>query len=45
MIAATIVPLAAGDEALAIALASMLALIVGLMTVGAGRGGETRVRR
>lgn len=36
MIAATILPLAAGDEAQAIALAGMLALLVGLVTVGAG---------
>ena len=36
MIAATIVPLAAGSEEMAIALAGMLALLVGLVTVGAG---------
>jgi high affinity sulfate transporter 1 len=36
MIAATILPLAAGDEAQAIALAGMLALMVGLITVGTG---------
>ena len=36
MIAATILPLAAGDEQVAIALAGMLALMVGLVTVGAG---------
>ena len=36
MIAAAILPLAAGDEAYAIALAGMLALLVGLITVGAG---------
>lgn len=36
MIAAAILPLAAGDEAYAIALASMLALFVGLVCVGAG---------
>jgi high affinity sulfate transporter 1 len=36
MIAATILPLAAGDQTLAIALAGMLALLVGLVTVGAG---------
>jgi high affinity sulfate transporter 1 len=36
MIAATILPLAAGDEAQAIALAAMLALMVGLITVGTG---------
>ncbi len=36
MIAVTILPLAAGDQAQAIALAGMLALIVGLITVGAG---------
>ena len=36
MIAATILPLAAGDEQTAIALAGMLALLVGLVTVGAG---------
>jgi high affinity sulfate transporter 1 len=36
MIAATILPLAAGDEALAIALAGMLALMVGLVTIGTG---------
>ena len=36
MIAATILPLAAGSEELAIALAGMLALLVGLVTVGAG---------
>ena len=36
MIAAAILPLAAGDEAYAIALAGMLALMVGLISVGAG---------
>jgi high affinity sulfate transporter 1 len=36
MIAATILPLAAGSEEAAIALAGMLALLVGLVTVGAG---------
>jgi len=36
MIAATILPLAGGDEQQAIALAGMLALLVGLVTVGAG---------
>ncbi len=36
MIAATILPLAAGSEEMAIALAGMLALMVGLVTVGAG---------
>jgi high affinity sulfate transporter 1 len=36
MIAATILPLAAGSEGLAIALAGMLALIVGAVTLGAG---------
>jgi len=36
MIAATILPLAAGDEQVAIGLAGMLALLVGLITVGAG---------
>ena len=36
MIAAAILPLAAGDEAYAIALAGMLALFVGLICVGAG---------
>ena len=36
MIAATILPLAAGSEETAIALAGMLALLVGLVTVGAG---------
>ncbi len=36
MIAATIIPLAAGDEQTAIALAGMLALLVGVITVGAG---------
>jgi high affinity sulfate transporter 1 len=36
MIAATIVPLAAGSEEMAIALAGMLALLVGVVTVGAG---------
>ena len=36
MIAATVLPLAAGDEAQAIALAGMLAILVGLVTVGAG---------
>src|SRR6478672_4986687 len=35
MIAATILPLAAGDQQVAIALAGMLALMVGLITVGA----------
>src|SRR6187401_1358435 len=35
MIAATILPLAAGDPEQAIALAGMLALLVGLVTVGA----------
>jgi high affinity sulfate transporter 1 len=38
MIAATILPLAAGDPETAIALAGMLALLVGLVTVGAGLG-------
>jgi high affinity sulfate transporter 1 len=38
MIAATILPLAAGDEQQAIALAGVLALLVGLVTVGAGIG-------
>jgi high affinity sulfate transporter 1 len=38
MIAATILPLAAGDEEAAIALAGMLALLVGLVCVGAGLG-------
>ena len=36
MIAATILPLAAGSQEMAIALAGMLALLVGLITVGAG---------
>ena len=36
MIAATILPLAAGDEQQAIALAGVLALLVGVVTVGAG---------
>ncbi len=36
MIAAAILPLAAGDEAYAIALAGMMALFVGLICVGAG---------
>ena len=36
MIAATILPLAAGDPDQAIALAGMLALLVGVITVGAG---------
>jgi high affinity sulfate transporter 1 len=36
MIAAAILPIAAGDEAYAIALAGMLALFVGLICVGAG---------
>ena len=36
MIAATILPLAAGSEEMAIALAGMLALLVGVVTVGAG---------
>ncbi len=36
MIAAAILPLALGDEAYAIALAGMLALLVGLICVGAG---------
>ena len=36
MIAATILPLAGGDEQQAIALAGMLALLVGAVTVGAG---------
>ena len=36
MIAATILPLAAGSQEMAIALAGMLALLVGLVTVGAG---------
>ena len=36
MIAATILPIAAGDEQYAIALAGMLALLVGFVTVGAG---------
>jgi high affinity sulfate transporter 1 len=36
MIAATILPLAAGSPEMAIALAGMLALLVGLITVGAG---------
>ena len=36
MIAATVLPLAAGDQQVAIALAGLLALMVGLVTVGAG---------
>ena len=36
MIAAVILPLAAGDTAMAVALAGMLALLVGLICVGAG---------
>jgi high affinity sulfate transporter 1 len=36
MIAAAILPLAAGDTAMAVALAGMLALLVGLICVGAG---------
>ena len=36
MIAATILPLAAGSEEMAIALAGMLAILVGLITIGAG---------
>ena len=36
MIAATILPLAAGNEQQAIALAGMLAILVGIITVGAG---------
>ena len=36
MIAATVLPLAAGDQQAAIALAGLLALMVGLVTVGAG---------
>jgi high affinity sulfate transporter 1 len=36
MIAATILPLAAGSEEMAIALAGMLALMVGIVTIGAG---------
>ncbi|GIK55496.1 MAG: transporter [Chloroflexota bacterium] len=36
MIAATVLPMAAGDEAYAVALAGMLALWVGLVGVGAG---------
>jgi high affinity sulfate transporter 1 len=36
MIAATILPLAAGSEEMAIALAGMLALMVGVVTIGAG---------
>jgi len=36
MIAATILPLAAGSQEMAIALAGMLALLVGVVTVGAG---------
>ena len=36
MIAAAIIPLAAGNEAYSIALAGMLALLVGLVSVGAG---------
>lgn len=38
MIAAAVLPLAAGDEAQAIALAGMLALLVGLICAGAGIG-------
>jgi high affinity sulfate transporter 1 len=38
MIAATVLPLAAGDSETAIALAGMLALLVGLVCVGAGLG-------
>src|SRR6478736_6344849 len=38
MIAATILPLAAGDQTQAIALAGMLALLVGLINVAAGLG-------
>jgi high affinity sulfate transporter 1 len=38
MIAATILPLAAGDQNTAIALAGMLALLVGLVCLGAGIG-------
>ncbi len=38
MIAAAILPLAAGDEAYAVALAGMLALLVGFVCVGAGIG-------
>ena len=37
MIAATILPLAAGDPDTAIALAGALAIMVGLITLGAGR--------
>ena len=44
MIAATILPLAAGDEQQAIALAGMLALLVGLITVGRRRR-QARLRR
>ena len=44
MIAATILPLAAGSQEMAIALAGMLALLVGLVTVGAGAG-QARLRR
>jgi high affinity sulfate transporter 1 len=36
MIAATILPLAAGSQEMAIALAGMLALMVGVITIGAG---------
>jgi high affinity sulfate transporter 1 len=36
MIAATVLPLAAGDQNLAIALAGMLAILVGVVTVGSG---------
>jgi high affinity sulfate transporter 1 len=36
MIAATILPLAAGSQEMAVALAGMLGLLVGLITVGAG---------
>ena len=36
MIAATVLPLAAGNQEEAVALAGMLALLVGLVTVGAG---------
>src|SRR6185437_15437135 len=38
MIAATILPLAAGDQNTAIALAGMLAILVGLVCLGAGIG-------
>ena len=44
MIAATILPLAAGNQEQAIALAGMLAILVGLITVGAGAG-QARLRR